>query len=95
MCSAEFFDVRDATTEPLHAQYQYIAVGGGTARCALATTLSEQYTVLLLEKGGTPYGNPRIERVEGWSDLLVDDPRNPSETSPVQAFRSADGVYNR
>nr|PNR54927.1 hypothetical protein PHYPA_005820 [Physcomitrium patens] len=80
MCSAEFFDVRDATTEPLHAQYQYIAVGGGTARCALATTLSEQYKVLLLERGGTPYGNPRIERVEGWSDLLVDDPRNPSET---------------
>ena len=98
MCAAEnldFSNARDAITEPPHAQYQYIIVGGGTAGCALAATLSENYQVLLLERGGTPYGNPSIERVEGWADLLRGDQALGSEKSPIQAFRSADGVQNR
>lgn len=69
----EFSKARDATTEPLHAQYEYIIVGGGTAGCALAATLSQRYKVLLLERGGSPYGNPSIKRMEGWADLLPDD----------------------
>ncbi|KAG0620341.1 hypothetical protein M758_4G208800 [Ceratodon purpureus] len=90
-----FSKPRDANTEPSHAQYEYIVVGGGTAGCAIAATLSEHYKVLLLERGGTPYGNPSIERLEGWADLLRDDPTESSERSPIQAFRSADGVHNR
>lgn len=92
-----FSKARDATTEPRHAEYQYIIVGGGTAGCGLAATLSKNYKVLLLERGGTPYDNARIERVEGWADLLLDDPTQNDElvSSPTQAFRSADGVYNR
>ncbi|GLJ35736.1 hypothetical protein SUGI_0717760 [Cryptomeria japonica] len=38
--------------------YDYIIVGGGAAGCPLAATLSQNYTVLVLERGGSPYGNP-------------------------------------
>ncbi|CAK7326096.1 unnamed protein product [Dovyalis caffra] len=31
--------------------------GGGTAGCPLAATLSERFSVLLVERGGLPYGN--------------------------------------
>lgn len=93
----DYSNARDAVTEPRHAQYQYIIVGGGSAGCSLAATLSEQYKVLLLERGGSAYGNPSTERVWGWGDLLLDDPtKNTTEViSPVQAFRSADGIHNR
>ncbi|GJY54985.1 (R)-mandelonitrile lyase-like protein [Tanacetum coccineum] len=33
-------------------EYDYIIVGGGTAGCPLAATLSQKYSVLLLERGG-------------------------------------------
>ncbi len=32
--------------------YDYIVVGGGTTGCPLAATLSQNFTVLLLERGG-------------------------------------------
>lgn len=38
----------------------YIIVGGGTAGCPLAATLSQSYRVLVLERGGVPYGNPNL-----------------------------------
>ena len=41
--------------------YDYIVVAGGTAGCPLATTLSANYSVLVIERGGCPYGNPDIE----------------------------------
>lgn len=45
--------VRNATEAPrLLRNYDYIIVGGGTAGCPLAATLSQNFTVLLLERGG-------------------------------------------
>jgi NADH dehydrogenase FAD-containing subunit len=32
--------------------YDYIVVGGGATGCPLAATLSQNFTVLLLERGG-------------------------------------------
>jgi hypothetical protein len=40
--------------------YDYIIVGGGTAGCPLAATLSQNFSVLLLERGGVPFSNANI-----------------------------------
>ncbi|KAJ9174273.1 hypothetical protein P3X46_017314 [Hevea brasiliensis] len=40
--------------------FDYIVVGGGTAGCPLAATLSERFSVLVVERGGSPYGNPLV-----------------------------------
>ncbi|CAN1253584.1 Protein HOTHEAD, partial [Linum perenne] len=37
----------------------------GTAGCPLAATLSQNATVLVLERGGSPYGNPNITKLDG------------------------------
>ncbi|KAK1281778.1 Protein HOTHEAD [Acorus calamus] len=70
--------------------YDYIIVGGGTAGCPLAATLSKKYSVLLLERGGSPYGNINISRFENFKISLTDT----SPGSPSQAFISTDGVIN-
>lgn len=70
--------------------YDYIVIGGGTAGCALAATLSQSATVLLLERGGLPYGNPSITNIEGFMVNLA----NISPLSPSQLFISTDGVVN-
>lgn len=82
--------LREATSASRVSHYDYIVVGGGTAGCALAATLSEKYTVLLLERGGSPYGNTNITKIEPWIELLSDG----SPGSPVQPFVSEDGVRN-
>eukprot|EP01018_Ginkgo_biloba_P033128 Gb_37784 [translate_table: standard] len=41
--------------------YDYIVVGGGTAGCPIAATLSQHFSVLVVERGGSPYGVPNIE----------------------------------
>ena len=82
--------IREATKSPTVATYDYIIVGGGIAGCPLAATLSQNFTVLLLERGGSPYGNNNITRLENFSANLADN----SPTSPSQQFMSEDGVYN-
>ncbi|KAK4571768.1 hypothetical protein RGQ29_030251 [Quercus rubra] len=82
--------VGEATSAPAIAYYDYIIIGGGTSGCPLAATLSQNARVLVLERGGSPYGNPNITNIENFSDTLSD----PSPTSPTQQFTSEDGVYN-
>ncbi|KAK1282760.1 Protein HOTHEAD [Acorus calamus] len=77
-------------TTALPEGYDYIIVGGGTAGCPLAATLSKKYSVLLLERGGSPYGNINISRFENFQISLLDT----SPGSPSQAFISTDGVIN-
>ncbi|KAL8154229.1 hypothetical protein V2J09_011989 [Rumex salicifolius] len=82
--------VRAATSAPLVMAYDYIVVGGGTSGCSLAATLSEGGHVLVLERGGSPYGNKDIERVDKFANNLA----NLSPSSPAQQFISEDGVIN-
>ncbi|XP_015570806.2 protein HOTHEAD-like [Ricinus communis] len=82
--------VKDATSAPPTSYYDYIIVGGGTAGCPLAATLSQNASVLLLERGGSPYGNPNITNLANFGAALSD----PSPTSPSQRFISEDGVIN-
>ncbi|XP_065861375.1 protein HOTHEAD-like [Euphorbia lathyris] len=69
--------------------FDYIVVGGGTTGCSLAATLSERYSVLLVERGGSPYGNPWISHkmYYGFSLLQTDE-----FSSVAQSFVSKDGV---
>lgn len=81
----------NATDLPSEDYYDYIVVGGGTAGCPLAATLSLNFRVLLLERGGIPYGNPNLMTQEGFLATLTDVD---SFDSPAQAFTSEDGVPN-
>ncbi|XP_059064038.1 (R)-mandelonitrile lyase-like isoform X2 [Cryptomeria japonica] len=69
--------------------YDYIVVGGGTAGCPLAATLSQHYSVLLLERGDSPYGNPDTADVKGLLKILGDPTKYPFVT---EGFVSEDGV---
>ena len=82
--------MHNATTAPDVSYYDYIVIGGGTAGCPLAATLSQNYSVLLLERGGSPYGNPNISDLAAFGAALSDT----SPTSPAQRFISEDGVIN-
>lgn len=82
--------MHNATTAPDISYYDYIIVGGGTAGCPLAATLSQNYSVLLLERGGSPYGNPNITNLSTFGSALSDL----SPASPSQRFISEDGVIN-
>ncbi|KAL8226200.1 hypothetical protein R6Q57_018757 [Mikania cordata] len=70
--------------------YDYIVVGGGTAGCPLAATLSQKYKVLLLERGGVPFTNRNVSFLSNFHLTLADT----SPTSASQYFVSNDGVYN-
>ncbi|KAM4110187.1 hypothetical protein ACB094_03G175800 [Castanea mollissima] len=72
--------------------FDYIVVGGGTAGCALAATLSEKFSVLLAERGGSPYGNPLVldKKFYGFALIETDE-----YTSVAQSFISKDGVMNQ
>ncbi|XP_042417643.1 protein HOTHEAD-like isoform X1 [Zingiber officinale] len=71
-------------------RFDYIIVGGGTAGCPLAATLSQNYSVLVLERGGSPYGNPNISHMQNFHICLTDT----SPSAPSQPFISTDGVIN-
>ncbi|KAK4838865.1 hypothetical protein QYF36_017116 [Acer negundo] len=45
---------------------------GGTAGCPLAATLSQSYRVLVLERGGVPYGNPNLMNQERFLATLTE-----------------------
>ncbi|KAL6495983.1 hypothetical protein OROGR_030546 [Orobanche gracilis] len=81
----------DATEFPSEDYYDYIIVGGGTAGCPLAATLSENFRVLVLERGGISFADPNLMNPNGFLTTLmeVDD-----YESPAQAFTSEDGVPN-
>jgi fatty acid omega-hydroxy dehydrogenase len=70
--------------------YDYIIVGGGTAGCPLAATLSQNFSVLLLERGGVPFSNANISFLKNFHIALADI----SPTSASQFFVSTDGVIN-
>ncbi|XP_058096433.1 (R)-mandelonitrile lyase-like isoform X2 [Magnolia sinica] len=76
----------------LGRSFDYIIVGGGTSGCPLAATLSTRYSVLLVERGGSPYGNPLIEERKNHGFLLI---QTNQFTSIAQAFISEEGVSNR
>ncbi|XP_010685403.2 protein HOTHEAD [Beta vulgaris subsp. vulgaris] len=70
--------------------YDYIIIGGGTAGCPLAATLSQEYSVLLLERGGVPFDNFNVTFMENFHISLADT----STTSAAQQFTSTDRVMN-
>ncbi|KAH9289933.1 hypothetical protein KI387_034050, partial [Taxus chinensis] len=69
--------------------YDYIIVGGGAAGCPLAATLSQHYSVLLLERGDSPYGNPDVENSTGLFKILLEADDYPYV---AQRFVTEDGV---
>lgn len=81
--------MHEATKAPKISFYDYIVIGGGTAGIPLATTLSANYSVLLLERGDSPYGNPNITHSSNFGSYLLDT----SPNSPAQQFIS-EGVIN-
>ncbi|TYI81322.1 hypothetical protein E1A91_D05G146600v1 [Gossypium mustelinum] len=72
------------------ASYDYIIVGGGTAGCPLAATLSQNFSVLVLERGGVPFSNVNVSFLSNFHIALADT----SPTSASQPFVSTDGVIN-
>ncbi|GLT61787.1 hypothetical protein SLA2020_344690 [Shorea laevis] len=83
--------VFNSTDLPSEDYYDYIIVGGGTAGCPLAATLSQSFRVLVLERGGVAYGKPNLMNQEGFLTALMDIN---TPDSPAQAFTSEDGVPN-
>ncbi|CAA2986226.1 HOTHEAD-like isoform X1 [Olea europaea subsp. europaea] len=82
--------MHQATSAPAVSYFDYIIIGGGTAGCPLSATLSQNATVLLLERGGSPYGNPNITNLGAFGKTLSDL----SHSSPSQRFISEDGVIS-
>lgn len=88
--------VSNASEFPLEDYYDYIIVGGGTAGCPLAATLSQSHRVLVLERGGISHGRPGLMNQEGFLNTLLNaNAHNANnEDSPAQSFVSEDGVLN-
>lgn len=82
--------MHEATKAPKISFYDYIVIGGGAAGIPIATTLSAKYSVLLLERGGSPYMNTNITSIFGYGNNFEDN----SPDSPSQKFTSTEGVIN-
>ncbi|MBA0813366.1 hypothetical protein Gohar_027225, partial [Gossypium harknessii] len=81
--------IQEATSAPEVSFYDYIVIGGGTAGCPLAATLSARDAkVLVLERGGSPYTNTTKIRMENFISTLTDN----SPNSISQSFISEDRV---
>ncbi|KAJ9566667.1 hypothetical protein OSB04_002633 [Centaurea solstitialis] len=80
----------EAIKAPKISFYDYIVIGGGTSGIPIATTLSKKYSVLLLERGASPYGNPNITDIANFGSYFSDN----SPNTPSQQFVSVDGVVN-
>ncbi|KMT08694.1 hypothetical protein BVRB_6g139670 [Beta vulgaris subsp. vulgaris] len=80
--------MKAATLAPQVSYFDYIIIGGGTAGCSLAATLSEGAHVLLLERGGAPYGNKIVEAMSKFGANLG------GQDSSAQPFVSEDGVVS-
>ncbi|XP_021282963.1 protein HOTHEAD-like [Herrania umbratica] len=85
-----FSFIQEATSAPAVSFYDYIIIGGGTAGCPLAATLSRNANVLVLERGGSPYLNTTKIRTENFLSTVTDN----SPDSFSEAFISEDGVPN-
>ncbi|KAH7545214.1 hypothetical protein FEM48_Zijuj01G0070000 [Ziziphus jujuba var. spinosa] len=84
--------VYNATDLPLKEEYDYIIVGGGTAGCPLAATLSANYSVLVLERGSAPPSYPQLVlTADGSGGVLLQEDDG---KTPAQRFTSEDGVAN-
>ncbi|KAI3845551.1 hypothetical protein MKX03_019700 [Papaver bracteatum] len=81
---------QSSTSNGVDKTYDYIIIGGGTAGCPLAATLSQNFSVLLLERGGVPFRNYNVSYMQNFHLALADT----SPTSASQAFVSTDGVFN-
>lgn len=87
---ASSFSSPSISTTSLNNAYDYIILGGGTAGCPLAATLSQNFSVLLLERGGVPFSNPNVTFLSNFHITLADT----SPSSASQYFISTDGVLN-
>ncbi|KAJ0851018.1 putative glucose-methanol-choline oxidoreductase, FAD/NAD(P)-binding domain superfamily [Helianthus annuus] len=81
--------MHEAKEAPRVSLFDYIVIGGGTTGIPIATTLSSNYSVLLLERGGSPYNDPNITNVNNFGLFFFDT----SPDSPAQQF-TAEGVPN-
>ncbi|KAK6911118.1 Glucose-methanol-choline oxidoreductase, N-terminal [Dillenia turbinata] len=81
----------NATEFPSEDYYDYVIIGGGTAGCPLAATLSTNFRVLVIERGGVPYGRPNLMSRDGFLASLTEVD---NLDSPAQAFTSEEGVAN-
>eukprot|EP01018_Ginkgo_biloba_P035589 Gb_30675 [translate_table: standard] len=69
--------------------YDYIIVGGGSAGCPLGATLSINHSVLVVERGRSPYGVANIENQSGFPSVIFE---TDEYSSVAQTFVSEDGV---
>ncbi|XP_038890837.1 (R)-mandelonitrile lyase 1-like [Benincasa hispida] len=83
--------VQNANALTTTEKYDYIIIGGGTAGCPLAATLSSNFSVLVLERGSDPNAFPLVLSQEGMANTLTDDDDG---SNPFQRFVSEDGVEN-
>ncbi|KAF5197911.1 Hothead-like [Thalictrum thalictroides] len=71
--------------------FDYIVVGGGASGCPLVATLSQKYSLLLIERGGSPFNNPMISEATNFGLPLI---QTDEFLSIAQRFVSEEGVMN-
>ncbi|XP_062078571.1 (R)-mandelonitrile lyase 1-like [Humulus lupulus] len=87
------YDATEMSSEEEY--YDYIIIGGGTAGCPLAATLSQNYSVLVLERGSDPTSHPNVLHLSGFfANLMQEEADDNGGVAPAQRFTSEDGVEN-